>query len=62
MQEEEEEEIDGEEVEEMMDGEGDEEGDMIEIDEEELRQLLLQHQQNNMGLQGEQIDDDEDDQ
>ena len=34
----------------MMDGEGEEEGDMIEIDEEELRQLLLQHQQNNMGL------------
>ena len=46
----------------MMDGEGDEEGDMIEIDEEELRQLLLQHQQNNMGMQGEQIEDDEEDQ
>ena len=33
----------------MVDGEGDEEDGMIEIDEEELRQLLLQHQQNNMG-------------
>ena len=32
--------MDGEEVEQMMDGEED---GMIEIDEEELRQLLLQH-------------------
>ena len=44
----------------MMDGEGDEEDGMIEIDEEELRQLLLQHQQNqNIGMAEGQIDDDE---
>ena len=44
-----------------MDGEVDEEDGMIGIDEEELRQLLLQHQQNNMGMQGEQLEDEEDD-